>query len=222
MNDADSIAAIVVVAVAIGGATYWFGIRENAPAVATSNAANSAPGARKVLYYRNPMGLPDTSPVPKKDSMGMDYIPVYEGDEEDGSAVKISPGKLQRTGVRSEPVTRRVLTMPIRAPGVVQADEHRQSVVALRFDAFIERLEHVTTGDQVHQGEPLMQLYSSALSSAAAQYLTDLAARDSTVLPSNKGARRRLENLGIPEPMIKAIERAKEGTLSVGWTAPPA
>src|SRR5882672_5310906 len=77
MKYADSIAAIVVVAVAIGGATYWFGIRENAPAVATSNAANSAPGARKVLYYRNPMGQPDTSPVPKKDSMGMDYIPVF-------------------------------------------------------------------------------------------------------------------------------------------------
>lgn len=32
----------------------------------------------KILYYRNPMGLADTSPVPKKDSMGMDYIPVYE------------------------------------------------------------------------------------------------------------------------------------------------
>ncbi|MDH8096071.1 hypothetical protein QIG34_27340, partial [Klebsiella pneumoniae] len=39
--------------------------------------------SRKILYYRNPMGLPDTSPIPKKDSMGMDYIPVYEGDETD-------------------------------------------------------------------------------------------------------------------------------------------
>ena len=35
---------------------------------------------RKLLYYRNPMGLPDTSPTPKKDPMGMDYVPVYEGD----------------------------------------------------------------------------------------------------------------------------------------------
>ena len=39
-----------------------------------------AQGQRKILHYRNPMGLPDISPVPKKDSMGMDYIPVYEGD----------------------------------------------------------------------------------------------------------------------------------------------
>ena len=37
----------------------------------------SPAGERTILYYRNPMGLPDTSPVPKKDSMGMDYIPVY-------------------------------------------------------------------------------------------------------------------------------------------------
>lgn len=33
-----------------------------------------------ILYYKNPMGDPDTSQVPKKDSMGMDYIPVYESD----------------------------------------------------------------------------------------------------------------------------------------------
>ncbi|OIN94386.1 MAG: hypothetical protein AUJ20_00615 [Comamonadaceae bacterium CG1_02_60_18] len=34
-------------------------------------------GQKQILYYRNPMGQSDTSPVPKKDSMGMDYIPVY-------------------------------------------------------------------------------------------------------------------------------------------------
>src|SRR5262249_35737274 len=43
-----------------------------------AQVAKTAPpakdGARKILYYRNPMGLPDTSPIPKKDWMGMDYI----------------------------------------------------------------------------------------------------------------------------------------------------
>ena len=38
----------------------------------------AATASKEILYYRNPMGMPDTSPVPKKDSMGMDYIPVYE------------------------------------------------------------------------------------------------------------------------------------------------
>ena len=44
---------------------------------------------RKVLYYRNPMGLPDTSPVPKKDPMGMDYIPVYADEATNAAPWKI-------------------------------------------------------------------------------------------------------------------------------------
>jgi len=57
---------------------YWMGTRH----VAGSSAAavSQAKVAPKILYYRNPMGLPDTSDVPKKDSMGMDYIPVYDTD----------------------------------------------------------------------------------------------------------------------------------------------
>ncbi|MDS4059360.1 MAG: efflux transporter periplasmic adaptor subunit, partial [Candidatus Contendobacter sp.] len=56
----------------------------------------------KILYYRNPMGLPDTSPTPKKDSMGMDYIPVYAGEDAGGDQVRISPEKVQKLGVRTE------------------------------------------------------------------------------------------------------------------------
>ena len=72
-------------------------------------AASAAPSDRKIKYYRNPMGLPDTSPVPKQDSMGMDYIPVYEGEDSDDGSVKVSPGKIQRTGVKSEPAAPRTI-----------------------------------------------------------------------------------------------------------------
>ena len=51
------------------------------------------------------MGLPDTSPVPKKDSMGMDYIPVYADETEDPNTVKVSLDKVQRIGVRTEKVS---------------------------------------------------------------------------------------------------------------------
>jgi Cu(I)/Ag(I) efflux system membrane fusion protein len=34
-------------------------------------------GQREILFYRNPMDPTITSPVPAKDSMGMDYVPVY-------------------------------------------------------------------------------------------------------------------------------------------------
>jgi len=102
-------------------------VYDGAEPVFTATAANPqvAQGERKVRFYRNPMGLPDTSPVPKKDSMGMDYIPVYEG-EDDAMGVKISPQKIQRSGVRSEEVAKRVLSRTVRAPGIVALDERRE------------------------------------------------------------------------------------------------
>jgi Cu(I)/Ag(I) efflux system membrane fusion protein len=175
-------------------------------------------GERKIKYYRNPMGLADTSPVPKKDSMGMDYIPIYEGDDSDDGSVKLSPGRIQRTGAKSEPVLRRRIMSIIRAPGSVQEDERRVSVVALRFEGFVESVANVTTGDHVHKGQPLMNIYSPALSSAAAEYLSAFNA--GATGKELKGARRRLENLATPEPAIKEIERTRDISLSIPWLAP--
>lgn len=87
---------------------------------------------RRIVFYRNPMGLPDTSPVPKKDSMGMDYIPVYAGEDTDSGTVTVPSGRLQRTGVRSEPAETREIQRQVRVPGSVQLDERRISVVATR------------------------------------------------------------------------------------------
>jgi Cu(I)/Ag(I) efflux system membrane fusion protein len=139
---------------------------------AGAEQAGAKPQPKAIRYYRNPMGLPDTSPVPKKDSMGMDYIPVFFGDEEDGPTLKLSPGKLQRTGVRSEPAMMRTLSTPVRASGTVQLDERRKSVIALRFDAYIDKVENITTGSLVRQGQPLMQVYGPDLLAPAAQYVS--------------------------------------------------
>ena len=190
---------------------------EPAAAPATAAAAD-----RKIKFYRNPMGLPDTSPIPKKDSMGMDYIPVYEGEDTDDGSIKLSPGKIQRTGVKSEPASQRVIRTAIRAPGTIQLDERRASIVSFRFEGFIEKVENVTTGEHVHKGQALMRVYSPSLSSAAAEYLSALNAKaDSGVnAQALKGARRRLENLGMPEKAIAEIERTREISLSIPWLAP--
>ncbi len=188
---------------------------EDKPAV--DAGAGSSPRGR-ILYYRHPMGLPDTSPVPKKDSMGMDYIPVYEGEGSDDSIVKVAPGRLQQTGVRSEPARRRSVSRLVRVPGTVQLDERRVSVVAMRTDAFIDEVANVTTGDRVTKGQPLFRLYAPEIAAAGAQFLTDLnnAAQG---IPTG-GARQRLENLGLSPELIAGIERARKVPLSMTWRAP--
>lgn len=65
------------------GAGYWLGMKRAEP---VEMSAAPAQAERKILYYRNPMGLPDTSPEPKKDDMGMDYIPVYADEAQAASA----------------------------------------------------------------------------------------------------------------------------------------
>jgi Cu(I)/Ag(I) efflux system membrane fusion protein len=191
---------------------------EKAPEAMAAKGGDS----HRIRFYRNPMGLPDTSPTPKKDSMGMDYLPVYEGEQDDDSSVKLSAGKLQKAGVQTEVAERRTLNTMVRAPGTVEEDERRRSVVSLRFEGFIDTVNNVTTGTHVHKGEPLMRLYGPSLSSAAAEYLSALNARPDAGISNQalKGARRRLENLGVPDAFIADIERTREVPVYVTWPAP--
>ncbi len=189
-----------------------------------ATAPEAGPAAsvdRKIKYYRNPMGLPDTSPTPKKDSMGMDYIPVYEGDDSDDGSVKLSPGKIQRTGAKSEPATKRVIRTIVRAPGTIQLDERRVSVISMRSESFVLKVANVTTGSHVVKGQLLMEVYSPAVSSAAAEYLATITSKTTSGDGSyGRGSRQRLMNLEVPEAAIAAIEKSRNVPTSIEWTAP--
>jgi Cu(I)/Ag(I) efflux system membrane fusion protein len=183
--------------------------------------APALPRNRKIKYYRNPMGLPDTSPVPKKDSMGMDYIPVFEGDDADDGSVKLSPGKIQRTGVKSEPAARRVIRTMVRVPGTIQLDERRVSVISMRSESWVQKVADVTTGTKVKKGQPLMEIYSPAVSSAAAEYISTISSKMTAGEAGyGRGSRQRMMNLDVPESAIVAIEKSHIVPIAIDWTAP--
>lgn len=81
---------------------------------------------KKILYYRNPMDPSITSPTFMKDSMGMDYIPVYEeeaaGEGAQESIVKIGTAQQQLIGVKTEPVLVRPLMRMIRTVAKIAFD----------------------------------------------------------------------------------------------------
>ena len=180
---------------------------------------------RKIRYYRNPMGLPDTSPTPKKDSMGMDYIPVYEGDDQDdGNAVKVTLDRIQRSGVRTEKVELRTVVRPIRAPGTARTNERKLVVVTLRAEGYIEELHVNATGETVKAGEPLFRLYSPPLVQAQLEYaLAVKAARDmhdANQTAMVDGAAQKLRSLGMPESRIREIQRGGTVPRTIEWPAP--
>lgn len=83
----------------------------------------TAGGDKKILYYRNPMNPQVTSPVPMKDQMGMDYVPVYaEQGTQAHPGVYISPEKQQLIGVRKGKVEMRKLSGQILTVGRVAYD----------------------------------------------------------------------------------------------------
>src|SRR5882757_1648701 len=113
--------------------SFWAAFLAALLGLAPSVWANGPCDGGKVKFYRNPMGAPDVSPAPKKDSMGMDYIPVCEdavGPKSPAGTVAISADRVQKIGVRTEEVQERVLSRSVRAFATVQYDERRQSVVA--------------------------------------------------------------------------------------------
>src|SRR5680860_1182920 len=121
---------------------------------------------RQILYYRNPMGHPDTSPVPKKDSMGMDYIPVYADEQDEPGTIKVSLDKVQRSGVKTEKVGTQTISRSIRAVGMVEHDETLLTIVAMRSDGYIEDLFVEKTGQHVKEGEALFRVYSPQIQQA--------------------------------------------------------
>jgi Cu(I)/Ag(I) efflux system membrane fusion protein len=197
-------------------------------------SASQAQAGKKIIHYRNPMGLPDISLVPKKDSMGMDYIPVYEGEQDDGHTVKVSAGRLQRSGVKTELVGTHPISQTIKAPGVIAFDETKLSVVAMRFDGFINKVMPVTSGTHVRKGDPLMSVFGQDLLNASVQIIVEevtgwkgpegqeatapVARRDPRARAV--GARRRLENLQVPVEVIEEIKRTRRVPDAITWTAP--
>ncbi len=186
----------------------------------------TAGGPRRVLYYRNPMGLPDTSPVPKKDWMGMDYIPVYEGEEQDdANIVEVSLDKIQRSGVRTEAVESRVIARPVRAVGTVEHDESRLTIVTMRSDGFIEDLFVNRTGQHVHAGEPLFRVYSPDIQRAQIDLIVAMRSIQRGVLGADadrqlEGAMQRLRNLGVPESRIREVREKGVNPRTIDWLSP--
>jgi RND family efflux transporter MFP subunit len=234
---AGFLAAAVAVAIGIG-AGYWWGARGPAtgaaPAApdAASPAAAGAKAERRILYYRNPMGLPDTSPVPKKDPMGMDYIAVYDGEEpETGSRqLKISVDKVQKLGVRSEPATMRALDKVVKAVGRIEVDERRVFAVAPKFEGWVEQLFVNATGQPVTKGQPLFDVYSPELVSAQREYAIAVEAvkalKDAGDDPK-AGMRRladsslaRLRNWDISDEQLRALEQSGEARRTLTFRSP--
>ncbi len=207
-------------------------VRPNTPKNIPSKEAKKE---RKPLFYRNPMNPSITSPVPAKDEMGMDYIPVYPEDLEGGSSknpgtVKIDPVTIQKIGVRTAKVEMRPLYKEITTYAIVAPDEDRLYRVNVQFSGWAEKMVVKKTGQRVKKGEILLYVYSPQVLTAEDELLLSLKNLDSVkngpkeLLEDAKrlyeASRKRLLLLGVPKWFVSDIERTRKKRRLVPVTSP--
>jgi membrane fusion protein, copper/silver efflux system len=79
---------------AIGAAPAAEAATTPPPSSPAASAAGGGGEHGKILFYRDPMGLPEISTSPKKDWMGMDYLPVYDTPTDAHAASDAGNGKI--------------------------------------------------------------------------------------------------------------------------------
>ena len=226
MKKAIAVAGLV----AVLGAGFWLGTWWSRPGDEQAHE-QQAESPRKVLYYRNPMGLADTSPTPKKDPMGMDYVPVYEGEGPAvGGVVSLSPEKIQKLGVRTTKVTSQPIRRTLRASGTIAVNEAQHHTIAPKFEGWVEKLHVNQTGAEVRRDQVLADVYSPELVSAQQEYV--IATRALAALSESGGSERetmqaladatlrRLRNWDIPERELQALREGREPRRTLSIVSP--
>ncbi|MFN2309690.1 MAG: efflux RND transporter periplasmic adaptor subunit [Gammaproteobacteria bacterium] len=173
--------------------------------------------AREILYYRNPMNPEITSPVPAKDSMGMDYIPVYAEAAAQGDQVRIDPAVVQNLGVVSEAVTRGRLWRRVDAVGTVAYDEQRVAHIHMRSEGWIEQLYVHFVGERVAAGDTLFEIYAPALVNAQEELLQALGMGQPGLIAAS---RERLQQLGVDAQQVRELERRRQAQPRISVRAP--
>jgi RND family efflux transporter MFP subunit len=196
-------------------------VRKGAGAKPVPATAASGSGERKVKYYTSTMNPGEVSPTPRKDSTGMDMVAVYEdaAATAESPPIVIDPVTIQNMDLRTGLVTRGALRRVVRTVGVVDFDETAVTDVTTKFRGWIEKLYVDATGQQVHRGDPLFDIYSPELYSAQVEYLltldqpTNLAGAGAEALKASALAK--LKFLDIPSGQIAEIEKAGQARKSL-------
>jgi len=153
----------------------------SATAPAPAARPTSAAGGRRILFYRSPMDPSVRSDKPSKDSMGMDFIPVYEDETAPSpvtgrAVVSLTPERRSLLGVRNEEVRQMRIEKALRTVGRVTPDERRLAHFHTRFEGTVEHLYVDYTNMYVKKGDPLLSIYSPDLVATQQEYLLALRA----------------------------------------------
>jgi RND family efflux transporter MFP subunit len=191
--------------------------------------------SRRILYYVDPMHPAYHSDKPGlAPDCGMPLEPVYESEDAAANlqlhagAVSISPEKQQLIGIRVETVEKNSGPRRIRTTGRVEADDNRVYRLMAGTEGWVRSLENNPAGTIVKKNELLATFYSREFRNAEQAYLGSLASverlkSDDPNRTSDANLRineEQLRALGMGDPQIKELGKARQITRDIALTSP--
>ncbi|NBC31102.1 MAG: efflux RND transporter periplasmic adaptor subunit [Alphaproteobacteria bacterium] len=161
-------------------------------------------GGPRILYWVAPMDPNFRRDGPGLSPMGMELVPVYEGEEQgdDPSEVALSPVEINAIGVRTAVARVETLTPRVETVGFVGYDEHRTSHIHMRTEGWIEDLRVRAVGDPVREGQLLFKIYAPEIVVAISEYRRGLRRNDRLQIDAALG---QMRNLGVSERQIEEL-----------------
>jgi multidrug efflux pump subunit AcrA (membrane-fusion protein)/YHS domain-containing protein len=188
----------------------------------------AAAGARRILYYHDPMHPAYKSDKPGiAPDCGMQLEPVYSDQEgaADGAmtppgTVRVSAEKQQLIGVRVEEVRKSDRDETLRALGRVTADEARLYKVIAPAEGLIREVSGATTGSMVKKDDVLASYFTADSVTFRTQqnYLNLLGVKGDTALA--EFARDTLLLAGLSDAQVEEMAKTRKLTSTYRVTSP--
>ncbi len=216
---------VILLLAAVGGGVVWHFHAMDRP---TGDSATGAAEKQLFTCGMHPQVIqdhPGNCPI-----CGMKLTPVRKqggagaATAAAGSpAIAVDPVTIQNMGVRTAAVGRGPLRRTIRTVGTIDYNEAALVEVTTKFKGWIEKLHVDTTGQQVHRGDPLFEIYSPDLYSAQVEYLQALnapALAGGDLAALKETARQKLKYWDISDAQLADLEKSRQPRKTLRIDAP--
>jgi RND family efflux transporter MFP subunit len=215
------IALTFFILVALTGGMLWL--------AGCGQTSEAAPAKEKQLYTcgMHPQVIqdhPGNCPI-----CGMKLTPILKHDSggtnatSNSSAIAIDAVTMQNMNLRTTKIMRGPLRKTIRTVGTIDYNETALADVTTKFKGWIEKLNADATGQLVHRGEPLFEVYSPELYSAQVEYLlasNQGSTNDPGAAILRETAANKLKFYDISDAQIAELEKTRQPRKTLRFVAP--
>jgi len=190
--------------------------------------SEAAPAKEKQLYTcgMHPQVIqdhPGNCPI-----CGMKLTPILKHDNggtnaSNSSVITIDAVTMQNMNLRTTTIMRGPLRKTVRTVGTIDYNETALADVTTKFKGWIEKLDADATGQLVHRGEPLFEVYSPELYSAQVEYLlasNQSSTNDPSAAMLRETAANKLKFYDISDAQIAELDKTRQPRKTLQFVAP--